>query len=395
MVSFFLQLLSDSRLTVVTNSDEDDVDTAYAAGYGEGYTTVPRTEQHAYNSGVLSFNITEGLRNFLAVNKQFVSSSAVLAANMAPGMPDRAVFYQSNLLHMQQQGLYDGYAAGRRVTHPSQLIFNSPIPSDKFELMTLGGDLEDLESLFEEHNAILRGKPDWDETRDVTPVYNHGRCSSIVRRPSTSNDLFVSQVTWSSFNSMVRIWKSYEFSFRAEPGSAARVPAKRMSFSSYPATLFSGDDFYVMDNGLVSHETTIGNDNGALARAQISPLCILEWVRNMVANRLATSAAHWHDVYSRFNSGTYNNMNIVVDYNQLPNDPKVPLPASTVVISEQIPGHVIVTDVTDMVNRDGYFASYNMPMNHLIRQVWPSGFAFAMLYIYQVQVSSCLALEKP
>ena len=38
---------------------------------------------------------------------------------------------------------------------------------------------------------------------------------------------------------------------------------------------------------------------------------VLEWLRNVLANRLAENASTWIDVYSRYNSGTYNNMNMV------------------------------------------------------------------------------------
>lgn len=68
-------------------------------------------------------------------------------------------------------------------------------------------------------------------------------------------------------------------------------------------------------------------------------------------------------------------MNIVVDYNLLPHQTNVTigkatsLPPNTVVISEQIPGHVRVTDITTIVEKDGYFGSYNMARDPFIAQV--------------------------
>ena len=95
--------------------------------------------------------------------------------------------------------------------------------------------------------------------------------------------------------------------------SSGRVPAQRVSFSSYPAVLNSGDDFCknerwmlsrsprtclaplanpqsigtsdVTSAGLVVQETTIGNSNPDLATAFVSPLTLMEWLRNMLANR--------------------------------------------------------------------------------------------------------------
>ena len=36
-------------------------------------------------------------------------------------------------------------------------------------------------------------------------------------------------------------------------------------------------------------------------------LQVLEWVRNMVANRLSSTGEQWTAVFSKYNSGTYNN----------------------------------------------------------------------------------------
>ena len=51
-------------------------------------------------------------------------------------------------------------------------------------------------------------------------------------------------------------------------------------------------------------ETTIGNSNIDFL-AFIKPAgTVLEGIRNMVANRLATIGATWADIFERYNSGT-------------------------------------------------------------------------------------------
>lgn len=45
---------------------------------------------------------------------------------------------------------------------------------------------------------------------------------------------------------MLRIYKHYSFDLRKLQPAASRI-----SFSSYPGELFSDDDFYIMDSGLV------------------------------------------------------------------------------------------------------------------------------------------------
>jgi hypothetical protein len=58
---------------------------------------------------------------------------------------------------------------------------------------------------------------------------------------------------------MLRIYKLYDFDLSIDGTNLSkRVPAARSSFSSYPGSIFSGDDFYVLSSGLVVQETTIG-----------------------------------------------------------------------------------------------------------------------------------------
>lgn len=54
----------------------------------------------------------------------------------------------------------------------------------------------------------------------------------------------------------------------------------------------------------VTLETTIGNRNPALWKYVQPKDCVMEWVRNVVANRLAVDGATWADTFRRFNSGT-------------------------------------------------------------------------------------------
>ena len=39
----------------------------------------------------------------------------------------------------------------------------------------------------------------------------------------------------------------------------------------------------------------------------IVPTSVFEWLRNVVANRLASNGQNWTEIFSQYNSGTYNN----------------------------------------------------------------------------------------
>ena len=76
-----------------------------------------------------------------------------------------------------------------------------------------------------------------------------------------------------------------------------------MTFSSYPGTIISMDDFYQTNANLAIIETTIGNSNADLWQ-YVTPHLNLYWVRNLAANRLASNGAEWAKWFSLFNSGT-------------------------------------------------------------------------------------------
>ena len=122
-------------------------------------------------------------------------------------------------------------------------------------MLNLRGDISDLATVFGDSDA-----------------HHAGHCSALLRLLPDLSDVYISQVgvcmhvpalmhqqvTWSSLNSMLRIFKLYDFPYTLDGTSRQQVPAVRSSFSSYPGSLFSGDDFYVLSSGMVVQETTIG-----------------------------------------------------------------------------------------------------------------------------------------
>lgn len=64
--------------------------------------------------------------------------------------------------------------------------------------MQLFGDLEDLESAFGGNSSHVTGS---------------GSCSALIKLLPNNKDLYVSHDTWGDYNSMLRIFKRYEFRF--------------------------------------------------------------------------------------------------------------------------------------------------------------------------------------
>jgi len=170
-----------------------------------------------------------------------------------------------------------------------------------------------------------------------------------------SFELFAAHTTWGDYSEMVRAFKHVQMRL-AHPSVAAQA----WSYSSYPGFVYSSDDFYLLDSGLVVLETTINILNERLYDQCDPGSTVMAWVRNMVANRVARTGEEWTRVYGRHNSGTYNDQWMVVDYNRF--EPHAPaLRAGTLWVLEQIPGKVVARDLTAVLQRDSYWASYNRP----------------------------------
>lgn len=316
-------------LDVHSSAEVGGREQSYAAGFLEGALTHRRIAQHFSNIWGEDFadatlgKIPGQARSFIAANIAWMKAQ-VEKNTLDP------YWTQISFLLSQLRGLTDGYNDAR---------VNEPVMSEQAMLMLslIGADMDDVLS-------ALRGESKLDNPK-------MGHCSALVQIAPGSADLWVAHATFDNFRGMMRITKYFDMPL---PGAAIR----RMSFTSSPGLLYSGDDFYVTDAGLTVVETTIENYNSSLW-ALVAPESVLTWARAMVANRLAETGDAWTEILVKHNSGTCNNQWIVVDYKRFV--PEQPLRAGTVWISETMPGYARRGDVTDVVLTQGSWPSYNIP----------------------------------
>ncbi|XP_022406439.1 putative phospholipase B-like 2 isoform X1 [Delphinapterus leucas] len=329
-------------LELHTNGHYNDRLQAYAAGVVEAAVSEELIYMHWMNTvvnycGPFEYEVSycERLKKFLEANLEWMQKEMELNNGSA-------YWHQVRLTLLQLKGLEDSYEGS--VTFPTGKFTIKPLG---FLLLQISGDLEDLEL------ALNKTK-----TKHAT---GSGSCSALIKLLPGQSDLLVAHNTWHSYQYMLRIMKKYWFQFREGPQEqSTRAPGNRVIFSSYPGTIFSCDDFYILGSGLVTLETTIGNRNSALWKYVQPEGCVLEWMRNVVANRLALDGDSWADIFKRFNSGTYNNQWMIVDYKAFV--PGGPSPGRRVLtILEQIPGMVVVADRTSELYQKTYWASYNIP----------------------------------
>uniref|UniRef100_A0A0S7G278 Phospholipase B-like n=2 Tax=Poeciliopsis prolifica TaxID=188132 RepID=A0A0S7G278_9TELE len=330
-----------SFLEVTTSSRYNDSIQAYAAGAVEASVTSVLIYKHWMNTLMgycgpftSEFDYCERLKTFISANLQWVQDQ-VEKQSASP------YWHQVHLALLQLKGLEDGY--NDQLYFPTGRFNLNPLG---FLLFQMGGDLEDLESALNKSSK--------------TRLLGSGSCSALIKLLPNNKDLLVSHDTWNTYQAMLRIMKKYIFAFKTSPLDNDSLPGGTQAFSSYPGSIFSGDDFYILSSGLVTLETTIGNSNPALWKFVRPTGTVMEWLRNIVANRLATTGQDWVEIFSKYNSGTYNNQWMIVDYN-LFTPGQTDIKDGLFVVLEQIPGLVVYRDKTQELLKNGYWASYNIP----------------------------------
>ncbi|XP_077571201.1 putative phospholipase B-like 2 [Stigmatopora nigra] len=328
-------------LEVTTSSRYNDSIQSYAAGAVEAAVTSQLIYKHWMNTlmGYCGpFSKDSGycnrLKDFITINLQWIQKQI-------ENEPNSPYWHQVRLALLQLKGLEDSY--NEELSFPTGPLSFNPFG---FLLFQMGGDLEDLESAL---NKSSRTRP-----------LGSGSCSALIKLLPNNKDLLVSHDTWNTYQSMLRIIKKYTFAFKVSPLVNLILPGQVQAFSSYPGSIFSGDDFYILSSGLVTLETTIGNNNPALWKSVKPTGTVMEWLRNIVANRLAVTAKAWAEIFQKYNSGTYNNQWMIVDYNHF-TPGMTAVKEGLFVVLEQIPGRVVYTDKTEELLQKGYWASYNIP----------------------------------
>ena len=263
-------------------------------------------------------------------------------------------------IYMQLVGLYDGYM--------SVAEEDKKFDFDEFIIIPSAADALDLISYIS-----VKNRPNFIEMKDEeikNYILLNSHCSALIKLADDYSDIWFGHNTWSPYIIMIRILKEYRFI-----SNKRNEKSKTVSFSSYPATLFSTDDFYYLDSNLLVMETTISILNQKLYEL-INPESLLTWVRAILANRLSSSAEDWTNIFKIENSGTYNNQYMILDLNKIDLKNKK-IDEKSLMIIEQYPGDFDINDATQYL-KDGYWPSYNIPFSSKLYE--KSGFLDQLKY---------------
>uniref|UniRef100_A0A1B6LIZ1 Phospholipase B-like n=1 Tax=Graphocephala atropunctata TaxID=36148 RepID=A0A1B6LIZ1_9HEMI len=314
-------------LDLETNPEVDDEEQAFFAGYLEGLETHQAIYDHYWNTVksdcVNETELCQRVNFYLETNIEWIKG--MIKQHAASDV----YWKQVNLFYQQLIGILFGY---NKVAPATEELTMRDIMWINFSW-----DFGDVKSAMKnETNKVLKG---------------NGHCSALIKLLRSKSDILVAHNTWTGYENMRRIMKRYSLLYKNIAGTV-------VSFSGYPGALVSGDDFYIVNSGLVVQETTNENNNASLWNYVRPTGQVLEVIRVTVANRLADGGRSWTKIFSQYNSGTYNNQWMVVDMKKFaPGSVKPEL----LWVLEQMPGYIRREDQTDVLTRQSYWASYNIP----------------------------------
>ena len=305
----------------------------YNAGFIEGFLTSANFTQ--INLTTQTASLSPGALAWVTQHIEYMNATS--RANAA----DR-FWARVGMMLEQLRGQMDGVNLAASSAGPKCTFTDVFLVSFYFEAWDIKGKFPTTQQQ-QQQQAQPAAAHD-DDTLGRRPTH----CSAIVR--ATATDLYLAHTSWFRFEFMRRIMKTYHFD-------------TVVVFSSYVGFIHSGDDWYMTSNQLAVTETSLSVTNATLWQLVV-PQSVSEFIRVMTANYLAKSGSEWAELFTKANSGTYNNMFAVVDFKRF--TPGRTIRDNTLWVSEQLPGVVRSFDRSAMLRADGFFGSYNVPLDATI-----------------------------
>lgn len=321
-------------LSITTNNNFNDEIQAEGAGRLEASLTKERIFNHYTNMLSTAGHLKNETAEFFRKQEEYILSKK-------DEYSSDSVLYNAYLLYLQFKGLRDQYN--------KEVEDSKKIDEIEFNVMNSFGDVFDINDKF---------SPPKFDTMDKEEIYRYfllnNHCSAMFKLKYDLSDIFFGHNSWYYLNMMTRIFKEYNLNFNDKS-----VKTHNVMFSSYPGSLVSNDDFYFTSKGLAVIETTNSNYNTSCYEL-ITEESLLCWQRVQISNRMSNSSKEWTEIFSKYNSGTYNNQYMILDTKKIEFGNYTKIQENALMIIEQIPGFLEVNDVTDHL-KFGYWPSYNVP----------------------------------
>jgi hypothetical protein len=354
--------IGQSRLLLETveNPISSDLDYFYAMGLAEGYLTARRIIHQLHNVVWTAPDNGEFVDSFLSSQHSFMQAKA------GSLWRSDSYWFQVQLELIRLDGILDGLRSRQR----DQIAVNRekrPSPGSDDGIWpyyeTKLSELYKLNSNAEFDEISASGDIDLPDLRlPEFEMAELSRCSALVKLIEGSNrreaDLIAAHNTWTTYSEMLRIYKSFSFEHVVD----SSFSNKRLSMASYPGYLSSMDDWLTLsDQRLLVTETTNECISRSTLRKHVEWESVSTMIRSLVASKMASSGKEWFEFFTPFNSGTYNNQWIIIDYSKFSEWKSGSPPEGILWVGEQAPGLVLYDDMTHYLFKKKYWASYNRP----------------------------------
>ena len=336
--AFYNPLLDESGwdiLHLTTNKIFSDEIQAEGAGRLEASLTKERIFNHYTNAKSSNGILTDKVKDFFEKQEEYI-------IKMRNEEPNNIYYYNAYLIYLQFKGMREQYN--------KEIEEEKKIEGMDLYLINSFGDLFEINASFYPQNIANMTT---EEIKNYLFINNH--CSCLYKVKNDLSDIYIGHNSWYYYTMMTRIFKEYNLNF-----NHPSIKCKTVYFTSYPGSIVSNDDFYVTSNDLNIIETTNSNLNVTMYK-EISSNSLLNWERVQIANRLSTNAKEWTEHFAYNQSGTYNNMYMVLDMKKINLDNKT-IENEAMKIIETLPRYSIANDITDYLKR-GYWPSYNVPFS--------------------------------
>ena len=333
------------HLDLTTDQTETDEEQAEAAGLAEGFLChglISDYYQHFIQAGLCQ--VDSAFCDF--VRQQFQTNLDWVSGKVETDGQTSSYWKMVNLFHKQLHGLKLGWL---KRASDDKLTIPQDFDVDWFAYFI---------NFYPDIGDYIPKYKKWKESagsagsQQPSLVFSSPSCSVLIKK--VAGDVLTGHATWHVYESLsYRMVKRYNLNYHTVTGEL--VPGHTIAMSSYVGTVFSLDDFYSVSSGLTTLETTLFVYDSSLLEQISGSGQIWEPVRVMVANRLGRGGQDWAELFSQYNSGTYNNQWMVVDYNKV----RAGADKDVLWVTEQLPGKIVSRDVTDVLDSEQYWASYN------------------------------------
>lgn len=400
------------RLHIKTFNDDQGISNSllqcYSAGYLEGRASY--LEMYYYFNNIHVFfkdygkegmekvyNVLEKIYNSL-VSKL---SSPEYFESIKDNEKELKKWTYISCITSQFEGLYNGYS---RSLNDNKLLTDQEKKKMAITIIDLllvnsegnYGDLKAVADYSSDKDLLIDNENFADEenlikvfkTSDINMIWKNlmksSHCSvliKLIKKENDNYDIISGHDTWSNYSELLRTLKTYEFEFdsvtKNKENASLLDSSKKISFSSYPGVLFSGDDFYVLDNKVALVQTTLNVINQAKYKNLIDfDNYIPEFMRIMTTNYLSTSGSSWVEEYKNYKNHLYITQWIVIDYKALEEMNKnlskekltllekrniINSAKNIAILLDEVPGNIQSKDFTKELLSSGNLSSFNMP----------------------------------